>query len=741
MAITQENRPIAITTPLGDDQLLLERFTGREAVSRPFTYEAVVLAQPDFVVAYDQLLGQKVSIRLNNSDGDPRYFAGIVNRISQGMQVRSADTGDVFLRYYLQIVPEFLLLNNIAQSRIFQNKTVKEILTTVLTGIDSNMTFAKDFDARNYCVQYRETDYQFACRLMEEEGIRYYFEHTSSGHKLQITDKTTTFSDLPGGASISFNDFTGLRDQRTHEDRIYGWQKTQEMRSGKFTLRDHYFQDPDKTLEASATVLSSVAVGTITHKLAAGGNDKHEIYDFPGGYVRRYDGIDRGGATQTAAVETDSERTVKVRMEQETASALSISAESNVRRMAPGFKFSLINHFDANGSYQVTEVDFGASIEGSYTTTETVPLKYQNRFGCVPAALPYRPSRVTRRPTVAGAQTAVVVGDTSTSEIFSDKFGRVKVQFFWDRDGKKDLDSSCWLRVAQPWAGKGWGAIFLPRVGHEVLVDFLEGDPDQPIIVGSVYNADQTVPYELPANQTRSTIKTRSSEKGTAENFNEIRFEDLKDKEEIYFHAERDFNRVVENNDTLKVGFDKKDKGDQTIEIYNDRTERVQEGNEKVTIEKGNRTVTVSKGNDLHEVSTGDRTVKVVKGNDLVEVSTGNRTLTVSTGNRTVTVSKGNDSHEVSAGSLAVKVTAGDAKHDITAGTFSVEAGTAIELKVGANSIKIEQSGITINATQITLQGKIIGVTADAKLDLAGKMTSVNGDGMLILKGGLVKIN
>jgi type VI secretion system secreted protein VgrG len=282
-------------------------------------------------------------------------------------------------------------------------------------------------------------------------------------------------------------------------------------------------------------------------------------------------------------------------------------------------------------------------------------------------------------PFVQGPQTAIVVGKAG-EEIWTDKYGRVKVQFHWDREGKNDENSSCWVRVSFPTAGKNWGWVSLPRIGQEVIVSFLEGNPDRPIITGRVYNADQMPPYELPANQTQSGIKTRSSKEGTGDNFNEIRFEDKKDAEEVYVHAEKDFNCVIENNETRKIGLDKKDKGDQTIEIQNDRTVTLNEGNDTLTVKTGNRVTTLDQGNDTKQVKMGDHSVKV----------------------------------------------------DV--GKSTTEAMTSIELKVGGNSIKIDQSGITIKGLMVTVQG-------DTKLDAKSPMTTVNGDGMLTLKGGITMIN
>ena len=600
---TQKNRPISVSTDLGDDKLLLEQFSVSEVLSRPFHIKLTMLAQPDYTVPFDKLLGQTASIKLDIPDqSEPRYFHGIVFRISEGMIVHSPETGEDFIRYWAEVVPAFLKLTRQVNSRIFQHLSVPDILAKVLKGIDFNKDGVKGtYDPREYCVQYRESDFQFASRLMEEEGIFYHFKHEEKKHTMYLSDQTTVFDDLPGGAKVVFNEFQGLRDKRLHEDRVMRWQKSQELRSGTWRTWDHTFEMSDKNLEAKEDILASLSVGTIEHKLKVGGNDSWEIYDYPGGYAYHYDDIDKGGgpgnANGTGKITPDGKRIAKIRMEQETMPGLGIEGESNVRRFAPGYKIELSNHFNANGKYVLTAVEHTASIEGTYSTNQNVHLKYHNRIRCIPAALPFRPLRSIAKPRINGTQTAVVVGNDESTEIATDKFGRVKVQFFWDREGKKTLDSSCWIRVAQSWAGKRWGTFFLPRVKDEVIVAFEEGDPDRPIIVGSVYYDAQLPPYDLPDNKTRSTIKTRSSEKGTTDNWNEIRFEDKKDSEEIFVHAEKDFNCEIENNETRKIGFDKKKDGNQTIDIYKNRTVTLDQGDETFTVKKGKRTVTI-KGDD-----------------------------------------------------------------------------------------------------------------------------------------------
>ena len=384
-------------------------------------------------------------------------------------------------------------------------------------------------------------------------------------------------------------------------------------------------------------------------------------------------------------------------MEEEEVPYEVVTATSQCGTFTPGGKFTLEDHdvqAEKGKGYVVTYIQHWA-VDADFESSDA-QAACSNTFHCIPDSITFRPGRQTPKPLIAGAQTAVVVGP-SGEEIYTDKYGRVKVQFFWDRQGKKDENSSCWIRVAANWAGKNWGIVFNPRIGQEVIVEFLEGDPDRPIITGRVYNAEQMPPYELPANQTQSGIKTRSSKGGSTDNFNELRFEDKKGKEEIYFHAEKDFNRVVENNDTLKVGSSKADDGSQTIEIYKDRTESVKTGNEKVTVEQGNRTITVSQGNDTHEISQGDRAVQIDMGND---------TLTIKMGNQTT---------------------------KLNLGASSTEAMQSIQLKVGQSSITLDQTGVTIKGMMIDIQGQI-------QTQVQGTMIQISADAMLQAKGAITMI-
>jgi type VI secretion system secreted protein VgrG len=624
----------------------------------------------------------------------------------------------------MEIVPQFWLLTRRAQSRIFQHLTVPDILKKVLAGLDVTYEIQGSFEPRDYCVQYRETDFNFACRLIEEEGIYYFFKHANGSHKLVLANTPQSHPAVPGNSTIVYEELGG----GNREDlRIFAWEKVQELRAGKVTLWDHCFELPHKHLEADKTILDSVPVGDVTHKLKVGGNDKLEIYDYPGEYAQRFDGINKGGGEQPAEVQkiyTDNKRTVGIRMEEEALPSLVIQGDSNVRQLVSGYKLTLDRHFNGDGDYVVTSVVHTVT-SSDFRSNGRAGLQYRNHFTCIPFALPYRPQRSTPKPFVQGSQTAVVVGPAG-EEIFTDKYSRVKVQFHWDRQGQNNMDSSCWVRVSTLWAGKQWGVIHIPRIGQEVIVDFLEGDPDQPIITGSVYNADMMPPYKLPDNKTQSGVKSRSSLKGTPENFNEIRFEDKKGSEEVYIHAERDHNQVTEHdrseevrhNRSLVVGNDKSElvKHDKSIQVKNDettaidgnRTEKVGKdetitiaGNRTETVDKdealtvkGMRTATISKNDALTVESSRDVSVKQ---NDSLTVSQ-DRTIAVS-GNMAMTVDK-------------------QYSNSVT-GSIVIQSDKDILLKCGQASIllksegKVEIAGVKLDIKMsggITKKGSTVGI-------------------------------
>lgn len=712
-----------LTTAVSGVTFFFWRMKVREEMGRPYKIDLEMFCEKADVSA-DKMLGTKVTLKIQKPGGTgDRYFQGLVSRFAY------AGNRGRYQTYRLTLRPWLWFLTRTSDCRIFQQMKVPDIIEKVFRDKNGFTDFKRSLSGTyrtwDYCVQYRESDFDFVSRLMEQEGIYFYFEHTAEKHTLVMADGASAHALMGTDGELPYR---GGGDGRIGQDHLHDWIRYQEVQTATYVMQDYDFEKPKANLEVRSQV-------TRQHALAS-----YEQYDYPGEYVETAEGTPYA----------------KARIEELQAQHLRGTGIGTSYDAAVGKKFKLVDFPRAaeNGEYLVVAADY--EIESG--EIEQFSADSRNRFDVklevIEAAQAFRSPRTTPKPVVAGPQTAVVVGKEG-EEIWTDKYGRVKVQFFWDREGKKNENSSCWIRVAQVWAGKNWGAMHIPRMGQEVIVEFLEGDPDRPIITGRVYNNDETVPYTLPDNQTQSGIKSRSTKEGTAENFNELRFEDKKGEEQVYFHAEKNFDRVVENNDTLKVGFLKKDKGDQKIEIHNNqttiignseaedgsqtievwknRTETVKEGNETITVAKGNRVVTISKGNETLAVSEGNRETTVAKGNDVHKVDTGNREvtvkaddkLTVTSGNREATISTGNDTLTVSTGNLTIKV---------AAGKVEMEAAQSIELKVGGSSIKIEPAKITLAAAEIA-------VTGQAKVAVEAAMVDVNGSGMVKIAGGIVKIN
>lgn len=661
---TQENLPLSIDTPLGKDVLLILGISGHESISQLFSFQIDLMAEDYTKIKFEKLLGQKITVTLRLPDEKKRYFNGICSRISQGGRDES------FTYYRMEIVPQLWLLTRNAQSRIFQHVTVPEILKQVLEGLDVSLEIQGAFHPRDYCVQYRETDFNFASRLMEEEGIFYYFKHAEDGHKLVVAntpDSHVEYEEEVQKKIIYEEIFGGHRD----EGRIFSWEKTQELRTGKYTLWDHCFELPYKDLQSQISILDSVAVGAVQHKLKLNPNERLEIYDYPGAYAQRFDGVEKGGGDQASDLSKifeDNERTTKIRMEQETVPGLVVRGSSNCRHFVSGYRFSLDRHFDANGDYVLTSVTHSARLQGTgYRSGGDAEFTYENHFTCIPFALPFAPPQVAIKPTVQGSQTAEVVGHPG-EEIFTDKYGRVKVQFHWDRQGKKDADSSCWIRVAQTWSGKKWGSMFIPRIGMEVVVDFLEGDPDQPIIVGCVYNADMMPPYDLPAEKTKSTTKTMSSKGGGG--FNEIRFEDKKGEEQVFIHGEKDQDIRIKNDRREWIGHDRH------LVVKRDKREHIERDEENVI-----------KQDQIEEIGRDHHLL--IKGKEAIEVQE-THSLKVKKD-----VNEKFDSNHNEETAMCIHTKAGM--------SLILEAGTQISLKVGSSFIDINPGGVFIQGTMVMI--------------------------------------
>jgi type VI secretion system secreted protein VgrG len=708
---TQTNRLLQITTPLGKDDLLVTGFSGTEQISTLFTFDLALVGQNSTTIDFSKIVGNEITLKIAilGADGstDWRYFNGICSNFSEG------DRNERFTVFNAEVVPKVWLLTRRAQSRIFQQKSVPDILKEVLSGFDCALQLHGHYEYREYCVQYRETDFNFASRLMEEEGIYYFFQHSDGRHQMIIADTPQSHVDVPGVTSVKYDVVVGGPQVGSH---VFGWQKTQSLRASKYTLWDHSFEQPKQNLEAKEDILSSVKVGTVEHKLKLQANAPLEIYDYPGGYAVRFDGISPSGGDQPARLQKmleDNKRTVKLRMEAETLPSITVNGSSGCSNFIAGHKFSLERHFDAEGEYVLVSVMHQSSLGGSFTSGQGGSgFTYSNAFTCIPLALPYRPAIRTPKPFIAGVQNALVTGP-SGKEIFIDKYGRIKVQFYWDREGKSDENSSCWIRVGQSSAGKRWGAYSWPRLGQEVLVAFVEGDPDQPVIVGSVYNPEQMPPYLGDGLDSKhkndpnvSGIKSNTTLGGSG--FNEIRFDDTKDKEEVFMHAERNLE-ITTKNDALTrtygnrhqiIGQEKdgSKKGDQLEEVYHDQHlkvhhDRVEQignsmqllvggidggtGNQDIVI-NGEKKESIAKDDHLHV--TGNRNEKV----------DGGQSLTVGTNQQ----EKVGQNHAVDAG-MEIHLKAGM--------KVIIEGGVQVTLKGPGGFVDIGPAGVTIQGTMVLI--------------------------------------
>ncbi|WP_435015767.1 type VI secretion system Vgr family protein [Tundrisphaera sp. TA3] len=565
----QANRPIAVMSPLGPDVLLLAGFRGSEAISRPFRFELDLMADNRLDIGFDQLIGADLTFRMILPDGTWRYFNGICSRLAQGERDKT------FTRYEAEVVPRVWFLEKVARSRTFQYLSVPEILGQVFAGFKVAFHLEGTYHPRVFCVQYRETDFAFASRLMEDEGISYYFRHEveseatdpdghasfSADHTLVIVDRPRGFLDLPEpGRRVTFEEVVGASGGdgggSRDEGRVRSWTKAQELRSGKISLRDSHFELPRDTLEAEALTPELVRVGQVDHRLKLDANGRLELYDFPGGYARRFDGIDAGGADrggELAKIYEDARRVAALRMLREASLAISIEGEGNCRQFSAGFRFELERHFNGDGAYLLTEVEHVATLGDTYRSGGDADLTYQNRFACLPAALPFCPPRETPRPRIDGTQTALVTGSTAR-QAYLDRLGRIKVLFPWDREGNRGGGSSCWVRVAQPWAGNGWGAFFWPRIGHEVVVTFEEGDPDRPLVIGSVYNAENLPPFRPSSDPMVNGIKSCSEFGDPLGKFNGIVFYDEQGDEHTQVHSQKFALSTNETAQCTQVG-------------------------------------------------------------------------------------------------------------------------------------------------------------------------------------------
>lgn len=562
---TQKGRPLSIRTPLGDDALLLEKLTGSEGISQPYCFQLHLLAELGTEIAFDRLLGQRADVHIAAGAGGTRKISGILNEVIQEGRVAGPQGSASFIRYRATLVPEFWLLTQRIQSRVFQNVSVWQIVKTLLqdewrlrvrlqpaasgSGLDAQTP-------RDYCVQFQESDFAFLSRIMEAEGLYYYFRFDDQGEEVVVTDAVSGNPEVPAPVEVPYRD--DLDASRTGAA-VREWHKRQSLRASRQTVRDYSFEMPQKPIEKQAPKLTpdQVKIGKSSHALnvqrRVNDVDLLDRVEYPAGFAHFFTGTGRDGAPkskQTDNLFPEAERWLKLRREEEAAQCLLVSGGSDCANFLPGHRFALTGHFDAAPGEAIklllTRVEHEASIEGAYMQADGTALQYRNRFDALPESLPYRPTRTTPRPRIDGFQTATVVGGgPAEAEVFVDAFGRVKVKFPWDRrTGAGGPESSCWVRVAQVWAGKKWGAFFWPRVGNEVVVVFEEGDPDRPLIVGCVYNADNMPPFDLPQMAMLGGFRSRIFQDANGTKFNAILFHDIPGVEYVQTHSEKnDYQR------------------------------------------------------------------------------------------------------------------------------------------------------------------------------------------------------
>lgn len=746
--LTQDGLSLTLTTPLGDDDppLVIRQMVAEEGLSQPFRIYLHMLSEK-LDVDPKKILGQPVTIKLDfvqeqkddggllgaavgalmggGGDDDkpkPRYFHGIVSSLQTGAAVQNphGSTGG-FRAYHAEVIPKLGMLQYASNCRIFQEKTVVDIIEAVLK--DHDLSSGSDYTTSDisgpltkrkwdYCVQYNESDLHFVSRLMEATGIYYYFEHDDSGHKLVMTDKDSL--------SIKTRKMKFLTSSQATYDvmELTSWENDFHFQSGKLAISDFDYRN------SASDLLSSVSTSK--------GHDetkKFEWYQYPVLY--------QTSSKDTYGTKSDGGKLANAQMQVLDSQRHQIQSSSHYRELQPAHLVQIDDDDEAGNLRQKDdfkgEKKFLVLSVRHEMTQETIVmgerpgvLVYANTFTCMPSTIPFRPECVTPKPRMPGPQTAIVIGasafgasDKADQEVMTDKYGRVKVQFPWDRrdgDGEtKFEESSCWIRVSQSHAGAGWGMIHIPRKGEEVIVNFLDGDPDQPIITGRVYNAQNKTPYPLDDpldadNIYISGYKSRSSLNGdVAKNYNELTFQDKKDKEKIYFRAEKDFVRVVENRDVLIVSdmihvsdsrikqvLDDTDDGSQTIEIYKNRTTTIQTGDDKLEVSKGDRII---------EIKLGEHKLDVFK--DITITSSKNINM--------------------------------EAKMD------------KIELVVGLSSLTMKNDGsitikgktILLDAMQsVTAKGLQYESTGQATAKLVGNaMAEVNGSAMAKVSGGVTFVN
>lgn len=633
----------------------------------------------DLDLDLQKLMGERLTLEVDADKDKIRYFQGRC----VGTEYLGAHGDQGYFRATVR--PWLWFLTRTSNCRIFQDKSVIEIIKDIFGQhgfADFKDQTKHSFVKRTYCVQFRESDYDFIARLMEEEGIYYYHSHDKTKETLVLTDEASSHKAIEDNDEIDFYIRSG--DDRRSHDHIFEWRGSETIQTGKVTLQDYDFEKPKSDLKS----VKALTKGRHPY-------NNFEVYAYPG----RHNDVKTG------------EHHARIKVEGFAAHCARARGACNVRQMTVGAKFKLKKHprKAENTEYLVISARHQLQIDTDVQDAEIINAilgptlafdssnsrdMYRCTIDVQPIKVPYRAPQITPRPQNPGVQTAHVVGKQG-EEIWTDKHGRVKVQFHWDRDGKRDENSSCWVRTSVPWSGKNWGMVAVPRVGQEVVVQFQDGDPDRPIITGMVYNGDTKFPQTLPANQTQMGLKTNSVKDGGG--FSELMFEDKKDAEFVRLQSERDFKQIIKNNAEITVGLEHKKEGFFKQTIHGDKTETINQGDHAFTVAKGAEKIDIAKTRDT-QIGADD-------------------TLTIKGGQKT-TVAKGQDI-------------------DIGA-ALEISAKSKISFKCGSSTIEMTPAKVTISSAQIDIKASATAkLTANGQLKMEGKgQAALKGAGMLKLEGG-----
>ncbi|EPX61054.1 VgrG protein [Cystobacter fuscus DSM 2262] len=642
------------------------RFSGHEELSSLYEFQ-LELACEESALSFSDVVGQQALLTIEGEQA-PRHVHGIVSRFEQvGSHPR-------YTRYQATLVPLVWRLRHRRDNRIFQDLSTPDILKQVLrkAGVSSEyfeLRLSGTYEPRNYCVQYRESDWDFLSRLMEEDGIFHFFEHRADMHVLVMGDDSSACQPIAGTEALVFRHERGLV---TEVEQVVGFRFSEEIQSGLVSLRDFNFKKPDLPMDAEHEAEQDTDL---------------EVYDYPG----EYQDPTRGSSAKGGGI-------AKLRLEELQARRKVGHGESDCERLVPGSFFTLAEHArgDFNIRYLLTHVEHrGHQPQVLDEEAPSSAFSYSNTFSCLSAKVPFRPSRRTPRPVVRGVQTALVVGPAG-EEIHVDEHGRVKVQFHWDRQGQRNDKSSCWVRVSQPWGGESWGGMFIPRVGQEVIVDFIEGDPDRPLITGRVYNGTSPPPHPLPDAKTKSSMRTNSSPGGGG--FNELRFEDKKGAEQVFIHSQRNMDVHVKNDSLEDILNDRHQsiKRDQNEEVSRDKSLKVHRDSQEHVGGDVKLLVGGIDGPGHQHIHIKASRKELVDADSHLRVG-GNRNERVGA---SWSLSVGEDL-QVHVG-LNHALAAGQEIH-LSAPTVVIDATQGLTLKVGANFITLDPASISVMGTVLNL--------------------------------------